>query len=562
MKIVIDARMYGLEHAGIGRYIVNLIQELKRLKTKDTSEVVASSTSSEVEETVEFCLLVRKSKLGEIKKEVGDFFRLVVVDAAHYSIKEQFLLPIQLFKLKPDLVHFPHFNVPIFWWGKQVVTIHDLIKHESRGAETTTRWPFFYWFKYLNYRFLVWLAIKRAAKIIVPSQWWQKELIRRYRLSSNKVVVTYEGVDKKFKVRQKIIQKTLKKFNVKRPFLLYVGSLYPHKNVERLVEAVASFSNRSNGDRIDSNKLEENSDNSRISLVIVCGRSVFYDRFKKKIKRMKAEKLVNLAGFVPDKDLSVLYSEAEAFVFPSLLEGFGLPGLEAMARGCPVAASNSSCLPEVYGAAALYFDPLDIKDMVEKILEVTRNTSTRNRLVKKGHEQVKKYSWQKMAKETLHVYSSLMMSNDFRIRLNNNQIKSKQTKIVLPNLSYKIMGTLFRVHNELGPSLLEKYYQRGVARELENSGLNFKQEVPVEIHYSNKSTGRYFLDFKVEELVILEIKAQRHHSPKFFKQALAYLKQTNLPLAIIANFRGDKLQYKRIVNPSFKSIDLSGKDLY
>ena len=141
---------------------------------------------------------------------------------------------------------------------------------------------------------------------------------------------------------------------------------------------------------------------------------------------------------------------------------------------------------------------------------------------------------------------------------NNNRINSK---IVFPHLSYKIMGALFKVHNELGPSLLEKYYQRAIASELETQKFAYKKEVPVRIEYQGRSIGRYFLDFIVESLVILEIKAERYYSPKFFKQALAYLEQTNLPLAIIVNFRRDKLRSKRIINPAFKDIDLTKKDI-
>lgn len=133
-------------------------------------------------------------------------------------------------------------------------------------------------------------------------------------------------------------------------------------------------------------------------------------------------------------------------------------------------------------------------------------------------------------------------------------------EIVLPKLSFKLMGILFKVHNELGPSLLEKYYQRAIEKELKLSGLGYRREVPVELFYGGQSIGRYFLDFIVDDLLVLEIKAQAAYSPKFFKQALAYLKQTNLPLVIIVNFRGDKLRYKRIVNPDFKNVNLSKKD--
>lgn len=439
-KIIIDARMYGLEHAGIGRYVVNLVREIKC--AKDTSEVAnfreksqdsvagytesmgsssipqsTVSASSEVEgkgKTLEFYLLIRKSKLNEIKREMGNSFKLVIAEASHYSLKEQIILPVLLFKLRPDLVHFPHFNVPLFWWGKQVATIHDLIKHESRGMETTTRWKPFYWFKYFVHEFVIWSAVRRATRVIVPSGWWRDELIRRYNLPVDKIAVIYEGVDKKFKVQSQKFRvkskarslKLLNKYGIKKPFILYVGNLYPHKNIERLVQAVKLI----NGHH--SNYHTTVCGNSwRLVLVVVCTRNVFYERFRKKIKQMKAEKFVNLVGFVPDEDLAILYRQAKAFIFPSLLEGFGLPGLEAMACGCPVVASNSSCLPESYGQAALYFDPLDVSDMAEKIKQVVGDRQLRDQLIKRGFEQVKKYSWQKMAIETLGVYKSVLKND-------------------------------------------------------------------------------------------------------------------------------------------------------
>jgi glycosyltransferase involved in cell wall biosynthesis len=279
--------------------------------------------------------------------------------------------------------------VPFFWWGKQVVTIHDLIKHQSRGVKTTTKWPLIYWFKYLNYRVLIWLVVKRAAKILVPSQWTKTELTRRYRLPSEKIKVTYEGVDDKFKMStawdSRGMGNLLTKYRIKKPFVIYTGSLYPHKNVVNLVRAVQKIN---------------------LKLVVVCSRNVFWQRFKKKIRMLKTEKLVTLTGFIPDKDLVTLYQQAEAFVFPSLLEGFGLPGLEAMAVGLPVLAANASCLPEVYGQAAVYFNPLDVEEMARKIKKVVGNKELKSKMVKLGYQQVKKYSWQKMARETIETYES------------------------------------------------------------------------------------------------------------------------------------------------------------
>ena len=374
MKIVIDARMYGLEHAGIGRYIINLISQLERLDEKN-----------------DFFILLREKYFNNLiftnKK-----FKKILADYPHYSFKEQIFLPLQLFKLRPDLVHFPHFNLPIFWWGKYVITIHDLIKHESRGPQTTTKWQLFYWFKYLNYRILIWLAVKRASRIITPSHWWKKELMKRYHLPETKIVVTYEGVDSKFSIfnfQFSKKEKILEKYKIKKPFIVYTGNLYPHKNIERLVKAVKQLNDKNN-----------------LSLVIVCSRNVFYQRFEQKLGQMGAENCVNLIGFVPDEELVAIYKEAKAFVFPSLLEGFGLPGLEAMAVGLPVIASNSSCLPEVYSEAAIYFNPYDVKEIAARIEEVLKDEGLKAKLIELGYQQVSKYSWQKTARETLRVYES------------------------------------------------------------------------------------------------------------------------------------------------------------
>jgi glycosyltransferase involved in cell wall biosynthesis len=373
--------MYGLEHAGIGRYVMNLLQQLQNVSAWDRKN--------------DYFILLRKKDHRNLEFK-NPRFKKVLADYPHYSFAEQLLLPLQLIKLNPSLTHFPHFNVPVLWWGKQIVTIHDLIKHESKGPETTTHWRPFYWLKYLVYKFIVWLAVKRATKIIVPSRWWKNELVAHYNLNSEKIIVTYEAVDEEFlktKVDKPKAEKILAKYKIKKPFLIYTGSLYPHKNVETLVEAIKRYHVL-----IHRNK--------KLSLVIVCARNVFYKRFEKKIKQMRAEKFVKLVGFVPDKDLMALYRQAEAFVTPSLLEGFGLPGLEAMAVGCLVLASEIPVLKEIYGKAALYFDPYEVNDITEKIKTVIDNKLTRNRLIKKGDEQVKKYSWKKMAEETVKAYES------------------------------------------------------------------------------------------------------------------------------------------------------------
>jgi len=185
----------------------------------------------------------------------------------------------------------------------------------------------------------------------------------------------------------------LQKF--KKPYLLYVGNAYPHKNLERLILAFKKL-------------IKEGLD---YQLVLVGGEDYFYKKLKKHLnhfnqaERSTINQKIIFPGFVSDKELGELYKSASLYIFPSLSEGFGLPPLEAMARGVPVVSSNATCLPEILGDAVIYFDPLDINDMAKQIKKALLGENLRKKLIKKGLEQIKKYSWKKMARETLAFYS-------------------------------------------------------------------------------------------------------------------------------------------------------------
>jgi glycosyltransferase involved in cell wall biosynthesis len=168
---------------------------------------------------------------------------------------------------------------------------------------------------------------------------------------------------------------------MKKQYLVYTGNLYPHKNIPILIEACEKL---------------------KIDLKVICARSVF-------ASRLPESKYVEYLGRLSDEDMKKVYKGATGFVFPSLIEGFGLPGLEAMAVGLPVVAANASCLPEVYGDAALYFDPLDVNDLISKIKAVLLDEKLRKDLIKKGFAQVKKYSWSKMAKQTWEIYQNVLL---------------------------------------------------------------------------------------------------------------------------------------------------------
>lgn len=368
MQIVIDGRMYN--ESGIGRYIRNLITQLQSIDQKNEY----------------FVLLLEKDFR---KLEYGKNFHKVIADFKWYGAGEQIKLPGTLKKLKPDLVHFPHFNVPIRYPGKFVVTIHDLIHQHFSMERSTTRGPIVYKLKRAGYKFVFSHALLKSEKILVPSYFVKNQLVDVWNQNAEKIIVTSEAVDDKIqtivnKITDKIIRDVLKKFNIKKHFIFYVGNAHPHKNVEGLIKAFG--------------KLREK--HQDLLLVLSGSDHYFWQRIKKEFK----QEGIIYTGSVSDEELVGLYKGAELFVMPSLEEGFGIPILEAMACGCPVVSSDKGSLPETGGDAAVYFDPSDPDDMIEKISEILNDKKLRRKLIKKGLKRYKQFSWKKLAEQTLEVY--------------------------------------------------------------------------------------------------------------------------------------------------------------
>ncbi len=370
-KIGIDARIWGVKHAGLGRYVEELVLHLQKLATEN-----------------EYVIFCRKEDIDKIPDAKG--WRKVTADIRHYSFAEQLKLVSIFNRERLDLLHVPHYNVPIFYRGKFIVTIHDLLWHDSKGLKVTTLPAPIYAGKYFSYRLVVRNAVRRAAKIITPTKAIKDDLLKKFSLQPGKVVVTYEGtpeVNSKVKNQN---SKVLEKYKINQPYLLYVGSLYPHKNVEIVVRALKGMDNPP-------------------QLVVVSARNAFLEKFAQFVKKENAEKFVNLVGYISDEELAALYKNAQAFVFPTLSEGFGLPGLEAMQYETPVVCSGLLVLKEVYGEAAIYFDPRRVEDVSEKIKGVMGNKALRDKLIALGKKQAKKYSWDKMAKETVDIYKQALL---------------------------------------------------------------------------------------------------------------------------------------------------------
>lgn len=372
MKIIIDARLYGLENAGLGRYIINLVKELQRKDKKN-----------------DYSIILRKKYFNKLKLPKN--WNKVEADFRHYSFKEQILLPQIIKKEKPDIVHFPHFNVPLFYKGNFVVTIHDMLMHEFKGKETTTLPLFLYFPKRLGYKLVFSNTVKRAKKIIVPSKWVKSQLIANCQVGKNKVDVIYEGFDTRTFGEDKVDVK--KRFGLTKYFI-YAGNAYPHKNIPKAIEAVLQLNEESK---------------EKYVLAIATSRSVFAERLGDTVKKLKAESFVKLLGFVSDEELASLYKNSIALVYPSLSEGFGLQGLEAMASGTIALMSDIAVLREIYKDSVLYFNPKSASDIKEKLnMAIKMGKLERESMVRKGREFIKDFSWTKMAEETIKEYEKIL----------------------------------------------------------------------------------------------------------------------------------------------------------
>jgi glycosyltransferase involved in cell wall biosynthesis len=381
MRIGIDARFYGLIGKGLGRYTQKLIENLEKISVEN------GNFSNEY-----FIFLGKENFNDYIPKNPN--FHKILAPYRWYTLLEQICMPKILNKYNLDLVHFPHFNVPFLYRRKFVVTIHDLILLQFPTVRGTTLNPIFYKIKFWAYQFIIWSAIKRAKKVITVSNFTKKELLKYYKndLSEEKIIVTYEaGSD--WEENEKNISSNdleiLKKYGILKPYLLYVGNAYPHKNLERLILAFS---------RIDLAQ--------KYQLVLVGKIDYFYEKLKKLARNKNIENVVFL-GYITDEILSLIYRKSEAYVFASLYEGFGIPPLEAMSKNVPVISSNHPCMKEILEESAYFFDGKNEESIAGAMKKVLEDEEIRKDLIEKGLQQIKKYSWKKMSQETSEIYQKI-----------------------------------------------------------------------------------------------------------------------------------------------------------
>lgn len=361
--IVIDARPIG---SSTGRYLRKLVENLGRLDKENRYTILIWSTFSTQE-------LVLPSNF---QFKIADY-------PISGSFKEQFNLTFMLRKLKPDLVHFGMVQQPILYRGKSITTVHDLTT--ARFRNPAKNWLVFKIKQWVYRGLIVWVAHK-SKNLIVPTQYVKTDLAKFAHINKDKIVVTYESAEEFSEPAEPIL------FFEGKQYIMFNGRPLPHKNLRRLIQTLGLLGQKY----------------PNLYLMIAGKKDASFKSYVNLANELKVGDKVVLTDWITDGQLKWAMANTRAYIYPSLSEGFGLPPLEAMLHGAPVAASNTSCIPEVLGDAAQYFDPLSVEDMASKIDDVLSDDKLREELIKNGHEQVKKYSWEKMAAQTLEIYKTTL----------------------------------------------------------------------------------------------------------------------------------------------------------
>lgn len=356
MHIAIDARII---NSSTGRYVERLVHYLQKIDTVNQYTILVPTKD------LNFITLTNKN------------FSLKAADFANYSFAEQLQFKTFLDEIDPDLVHFCMPQQPLLYAGVKVTTVHDLTLLKTYNSDKN--WLIFH-AKQLVGRYLFKKIAKTNQHIIVPTTFVEKEYQEYSHIPRDKIAQIYEAADV-------FIDQLQPYEHPFKNYIMYVGQQSDYKNIKRLGEAHQKL-------------LKDHPD---LGLILV-GRKNASSLANEAFFTENSYKNIHFTGFLEDSQRDWLFKNAKAYIFPSLTEGFGLPGLEAMGYGTPVVSSNATCLPEVYGDAAHYFDPFDTDDMARAINDVLTDETLRTSLIKKGYAQFKKYSWERMAKQTHAIY--------------------------------------------------------------------------------------------------------------------------------------------------------------
>jgi len=361
---------------GVGTYIRNVVRTLGRLDLDN-----------------KYLLLGPPPKVQEIGA-LPPNFHSVPLNSPERSVRGYREFRIALQRLECDLVHVPNlFFVPRAMPCPYVMTVHDMIEHMSRPRDQSGFW------RSLRFQ-LTRRVLEGAERIFAVSNFTKAEIEKLFGISSGRIEVVYNAIDDRFlRGHATAADRELiaKRYQVTYPFLLYAGSISPHKNVARTIEAFSALKA----------ELQKEKAFPDLKLIIIGDDLSGNPDLRRTVVRSGVQNDVRFLGFVPIEVLRIFYDEAKVFVFPSLYEGFGLPPLEAMAHGTPVVTSNVSSLPEVVGRAAVLVNPENVFDIMHALHRVLTDQALRDRMKARGCEQTAKFSWETSVRRILQVYRQI-----------------------------------------------------------------------------------------------------------------------------------------------------------
>ena len=362
MRISVDAHAIGCRQTGNEVYIRNLLKEFARLDRG--SELIAYISKEGAKADLPRRLRTRRVSQNPYKRLGMD-------------------LPRHLAQDRPDLLHV-QYTGPLFSAAPLVVTVHDVSFLENP--------EYFTKFRSLQLRLTVSRTVQRAARVLTPSEYSRRAILKHYRIPEENVIVVPNAVAGQFRPIEREVARAAiqRKFGIERPFVLTVGDLQPRKNHVGLLHAFE-----------DVLQAEPRLPHD----LVFVGKETWYSpELHRAVDRSPVRDRVHFAGFVEDADLVKFYGACELFVFPSFYEGFGLPILEAMACGRAVACSRATAMPEVANAAGILFDPGSKEEIARVMLDILLDAELRARLERLGLHRAAGFSWEKSAAQTLEVY--------------------------------------------------------------------------------------------------------------------------------------------------------------
>ena len=367
VRIGIDVRK--IRDFGVGTYVRNLVRYLARLDHEN--------------EYVLFC----RPEDCSLSEPLGENVWAVAEPAPPYSMTEQFRIPFSLRRERIDLFHTPHYVLPLLTPCRSVVTIHDSI-HLMFPQYLPNRLAYGY------ARASFWVATHRSSRILTVSEASKRDILRFFQVPSDKVTVIPNAIDERFGVvpTDEEVVRVRERYQLSDRFVLYAGNVKPHKNLERLIDAFFILRQEGFGN---------------LQLLIIGSEISKYATLRLAVHRYHLHKHVHFLGFVPNETLAVLYRLADAFAFPSVYEGFGLPPLEAMASGTPVLTSNLSSLPEVVGDAAVLVNPYEPRAIADGLGRLLTDVTLRQDLHGRGVARARQFSWERSVSRSRDIYNEV-----------------------------------------------------------------------------------------------------------------------------------------------------------